>query len=152
MAIAKDEQIAAWVEGARRGDHAAFAQLVRQFQDAVAGVALARLGPGPDVEDVAQEAFIAAYRQLEDFRDPARFGAWVCGIARNLSLRWLRDRRRNVALPADLAAPASSELPDLAEKVMGSVRRQFLVPGVFWSFLVPGEFFGAWQFFGAWHH
>jgi len=125
MAIAGREQIARWVEAARRGDRAAFGELVRQFQDAAAGVVVARVGPGPDVEDITQEAFVAAYRQLGELRAPAKFGAWICAIARNLALRWLRDRRGHQAaeLPAGLAAPPRREPPDLADRVMAAVRR-----------------------------
>lgn len=121
MAIADNEQIGAWVRSARRGDRAAFGRLVRQFQDAVAAVVLARLGPGPDVEDVCQEAFVAAYRQLTQLRDPARFGPWVCGTARNLALRWLRDRRLEAALPAALAARQQAHPSELADRVMAAV-------------------------------
>ncbi len=48
MTIARGEQIAAWVRAARGGDRAAFGCLVRQFQDAVAAVALARAGPSAE--------------------------------------------------------------------------------------------------------
>jgi len=121
MAIADGREIAAWVAAARQGDHAAFGCLVRQFQDAVAGVVLTRLGPGADVEDVTQEAFVAAYRNLGSLRQPQRFGAWICVIARNLALRWLRDRRPGLQLPADLEAPRGRKLPEIAERVMAAV-------------------------------
>jgi RNA polymerase sigma-70 factor (ECF subfamily) len=122
MTIGKGEQIAAWVQAAREGDRAAFGCLVRQFQDAVAGVVLARTGPGPDVEDITQDAFVAAWQQLDQLREPAGFGSWVCGIARNRALRWQRDRRTPVALPDNIAAPSADPPVDLADRVMAAVQ------------------------------
>ena len=123
MAIAGGDKIAGWVEAVRRDDRAAFAELVRQFQDAVAGVVLAHGVTGADVEDLAQEAFVAAYRQISELRDPAKFGSWVCGIARNLTRRWVRDRRREEPLSGDLAANTKEDTSDLADHVMAAVGR-----------------------------
>lgn len=73
MTIAKGEQIATWVRSATGGDRAAFSCLVRQFQDAVAAVVLARTGRGADVEDITQDVFVAAWQQLGQLRNPAGF-------------------------------------------------------------------------------
>lgn len=83
--------------GLRAGEPTAAAQLfdrhVAQVERAVQGV----LGPDPDVEDLVQDAFLAALRGIEGFRgDEASLGAWVRGIAVRLALkkiRWRRARR-----------------------------------------------------------
>ncbi len=70
-----------------------FDRHVTQVERAVQGV----LGPDPDVEDLVQDAFVAALRGIEGFRgDESSLGAWVRGIAVRLALkkiRWRRARR-----------------------------------------------------------
>ncbi len=48
-------------------------------------------------EDLAQETLLLAWRRMESLRDPAKRTQWIAGIARNVSLRWLRQRGRNQA-------------------------------------------------------
>src|SRR5581483_1489960 len=74
------------------GDRAAFGELVARHQAAVCGVAYALLGDIGRSEDVAQEAFVAAWRQLGQLRQRSKFRSWVCGIARNLALAAGRRR------------------------------------------------------------
>ena len=80
------------VERARRGDDAAFGTLVDRHRTSVFRAALAALGTREDAEEVAQEAFVAAYRHLHDFREDASFKTWLLSIAWRKAL----TRRRNV--------------------------------------------------------
>jgi RNA polymerase sigma factor (sigma-70 family) len=79
------------------GKTRAFAQLVEKHQRLVFAVALGGVGDIAQAEDVAQEAFVEAWRDLPRLRDRARVGAWIAGIARNLGARWQRraGRRQN---------------------------------------------------------
>jgi RNA polymerase sigma factor (sigma-70 family) len=79
------------------GETRAFAQLVEKHQRLVFAIALSGVGDIAQAEDVAQEAFVEAWRDLARLRDRARVGAWIAGIARNLGRRWARraGRRRN---------------------------------------------------------
>lgn len=81
-------------EGARPGvDSRAFEILVRQHHRRMLGYALALLRQEEAAEEMVQDAFVTAYRNLHKF-DPARdFGAWVRGIIRMKHLEWLRRRR-----------------------------------------------------------
>jgi len=81
------------VAGALAGGPEAFEPIVRRYQDAVFGVALARLGDFHDAEDVAQTAFVEAYRNLGDLATPSRLGAWLRSIAIHKSIDLLRRRR-----------------------------------------------------------
>lgn len=85
------------VEQSLAGETRAFAQLVEKHQRLVFAVALSGVGDIAQAEDVAQEAFVEAWRDLPRLRDRARVGAWIAGIARNLGRRWARHvaRRRN---------------------------------------------------------
>jgi RNA polymerase sigma-70 factor (ECF subfamily) len=82
----------ALVERARLGESAAFGELVDRHRRAVFRAALAALGSAEDAEDVAQEAFVAAYRHLASFRDEASFKTWLLSIAWRKAL----TRRRSV--------------------------------------------------------
>lgn len=72
------------------GDLDAFGPLVARYQEAVYRLAWSIVGDFAAAEDVAQEAFIAAYRRLSQLRDPAAFPAWLRRIAVNSARMWLR--------------------------------------------------------------
>ena len=76
-----------------RDDRHAFGELVRRHQSAVRGF-LRRLTGGREAvaDDLAQEAFVEAYRHLAAYRGEAAFSTWLAGIACN---RWRNHRRRH---------------------------------------------------------
>ena len=85
------------VARAREGDAAAFGELVVRHQAAVFRAALAATGSPSDADDVAQEAFLLAFRRLRSFRGASRFKTWLLSIAwnqavnrRRASTRWWR--------------------------------------------------------------
>lgn len=82
------------VARSRRHDAEAFGALVERHQRLVFGVALARCRDPDLAEDVAQDAFVAAWRDLDRLRDGDRVGPWVAGIARNLAANAIRARAR----------------------------------------------------------
>jgi RNA polymerase sigma factor (sigma-70 family) len=88
------------VEASLRGEHEAFGDLVARYQDVVCAVSYSSTGDRVLSEDVAQETFIAAWRQLDRLRSSERLRPWLCGIARNLA-RTARKRRRREAPEAD---------------------------------------------------
>jgi RNA polymerase sigma factor (sigma-70 family) len=85
-------------------DRRAFAELVRRHQSAVRGL-LRRLCAGDDAraDDLAQEAFLRAYRRMASFRGEARFGTWLHRLAWNA---FLSDARRRPAPDPEPPAPA----------------------------------------------
>ena len=92
------------VERARRKDAEAFASLIRTYERVALSVAFGILGDASAAGDATQEAFIRAWERLGDLREAERFGTWVCGIVRNLSLDMLR--RRKPAEPWTASSPA----------------------------------------------
>lgn len=90
------------------GDRASFGQLVCLHQAAVSGVAYSICGDFAASEDLAQEAFVTAWKQLPDLQEPARFRAWACGIARLLALNYVRSRARHSL--DDVTDPESENL------------------------------------------
>lgn len=86
------------LERARRGDRSAFGRLVRRHQRRVYAAALHILGSHNDADDVAQEAFVRAYRGLAAFDGRADFFTWLYRITVNTALNALRSGRRGAAL------------------------------------------------------
>ncbi|WP_138223236.1 RNA polymerase sigma factor [Nibricoccus aquaticus] len=107
-AAARPNQETVLVAASLGGDRASFGQLVSLHQAAVSGVAYSICGDFAASEDLAQEAFVAAWKQLPDLQDPARFRAWVCGIARLLALNYVRTRARHAL--DDVTDPESQNL------------------------------------------
>lgn len=101
----------AWlVEASRRGERAAFGQLVERYQRAVTAVSLSACGNRALCDDVAQDTFVTAWHRLGSLRDPARLGPWLCGIARNLGRKARRRRARELPLAAGEPDPGQAEL------------------------------------------
>jgi len=85
---------AATVSRARAGDSDAFRLLVEQHSRPVFRVAYRMTGNEHDADDVVQETFLRAYRQLDRFEERANFGTWLHRIAINCALDLLRSRGR----------------------------------------------------------
>ena len=116
------------VARAQAGDHGAFTDLVRRYQDAVFGAAYYVVPDFDTARDIAQETFIRAWERLPELRQPESFPAWLLRICRNLALGWRRSPARatealhagdvavtDAAEPVgirDLVARALSALPD----------------------------------------
>jgi RNA polymerase sigma-70 factor (ECF subfamily) len=80
------------IREAQRGNRVAFEELVRQYDHAVLRLALRLTGSEPDAQDIYQEAFLKAYRNLGSFRFECSFYTWIYRIVTNLCLDHLRKR------------------------------------------------------------
>jgi RNA polymerase sigma-70 factor (ECF subfamily) len=87
-----DESLA--ISRARAGDADAFRELVDRHSRAVFRVAYRITGRAEDAEDVVQETFLRAYKQLDRFEARANFGTWLHRIAANCAVDLLRARPR----------------------------------------------------------
>src|ERR1700682_6591643 len=85
---------AAFVARARTGDTDAYRVLVERHSRALFRLAFRMTGNESDAEDVVQETFLRAYRQLGKFDERASFGTWLYRIATNYSLDLMRARIR----------------------------------------------------------
>jgi RNA polymerase sigma-70 factor (ECF subfamily) len=97
---------AAFVAKARSGDADAYRVLVERHSRALFRLAFRMTGNESDAEDVVQESFLRAYRQLGKFDERASFGTWLYRIATNCSLDLVRSRKRR----SEQLAPADPEL------------------------------------------
>lgn len=92
-------QLDATLDHVLRGQPDAFLVIVRAYGPALRAYLSSQLFHIDDVDDLAQETFIAAYRSLNTFRLGEDFGAWLRGIARNKLLRFFEQtNRRSVQL------------------------------------------------------
>lgn len=111
---------------ARDGDHDAYRILAERCSGAVTALAYAVTSDREAARDVAQEVLIEGYRRLATLRDPARFGAWVCGIARRRAVYHLRQRKRSrLVFVEPLDASASTPTP--SEHLERDERRQLVL-------------------------
>lgn len=81
------------IERARSGDTEAVTELYRRHERRVYNLALRTLGNPWDAADVAQEAFIKAFRNLDSFKGDARFSTWLHRIVVNAAYDYLRRQR-----------------------------------------------------------
>jgi len=96
------------VARARSGDADAYRVLVERHSRALFRLAFRMTGNQSDAEDVVQESFLRAYRQLGKFDDRASFGTWLYRIATNCSLDLVRGRKRR----SEKTAPTDPDLED----------------------------------------
>src|SRR5437763_12298233 len=83
------------VAAALAGRLEAYDELVRRYQGAVILLAWKTLGSREAAQDVAQEAFVAAFQQLDRLKDPRHFGPWIRVIAQNRAKRLSRKECRS---------------------------------------------------------
>lgn len=102
------------IAAAARGDAASFGALVERYQEPAFRAAYLLLRDASAAEDVTQEAFVRAYRQLHTFRRDAPFRPWLLRIVQNLALNELRARKRRGGLAERVgrASPSTAEAPD----------------------------------------
>ena len=102
------------VAQARDGDASAFEELVRMYEAPVYRLALRMCGGrAEDAQEVAQEAFLAAWRGLPRFRGQCRFSSWLYKLTANAAVDHLRrEKRRPAAVPLENAGePADPPTP-----------------------------------------
>ena len=84
------------VEDARLGDQKAFGELVLRYERRLIRVIL-RFVRDPDLaEDLAQESFLRVYERMDQYDASRRFGPWLFRIGVNLTLDYLRKRKRRI--------------------------------------------------------
>lgn len=86
---------------ARSGDPRAFDALVRRFRPRIYAVALHLTGSASDADDIAQEAFVQAYRHVHSFEGRSQFFTWLYRITVNRALNAQRQRVRRAGVSFD---------------------------------------------------
>jgi RNA polymerase sigma factor (sigma-70 family) len=100
LSLVRSEGEADLVARAARGDHQAYAELVRPYERLVYRVAVVITGGSSDAEEASQNGLIKAYRSLDRFRPGAAFRPWLLRIVVNEAHNVVRSARRHERLGA----------------------------------------------------
>jgi len=104
------------IREAQRGNRAAFEELVRHYDQAVLRLALHLTGSEHDAQDIFQDAFLKAYKNVGSFRFECSFYTWIYRIVTNLCLDHLRKRQVRKE-DAPVSTDASGEEYNLLDQV-----------------------------------
>ena len=96
------------ISRARGGDREAFGALVEQYRDNVYRLAYRMCGNAYDADEAAQEAFVAAWRALPNFRGDAKFSTWLYRLTTNAAIDVMRREKRHQTV-------GDGEMVDLAD-------------------------------------
>ncbi|MCA9051712.1 MAG: sigma-70 family RNA polymerase sigma factor, partial [Planctomycetaceae bacterium] len=102
----------------------AFSEIVRRYQTLLCSIADGVTGNLHISEEVAQDAFVAAWKSLPDLKDPDRAKQWLCGIVRNLARNRLRTLQKDVLRKAAVIDTAASQVGLDANPADVSVTRE----------------------------
>lgn len=105
------------VSRAKQGDQTAFAQLVEANQNKIYSLTLRMSGHPEDAADLAQEAFLRAWRTLPSFQGDSSFSTWLYRLASNICIDFLRQEKRkrtavNVTSLDEDDSSAAADIPD----------------------------------------
>jgi len=113
------------VEKCKKGDARSYETLYQQYSKAMFNTSLRIVNNASDAEDVLQEAFMDAFRYLNDFNYKSTFGAWLKRIVINKSINILRKHKADLI---DIEKAAVQELPN--DEVLDEEQIQFKVDEV----------------------
>ena len=121
------------VRSAAKGDDMAFAQLVALHEKRIFALALRMTGNQEDAADVAQEAFLSAWRGLPNFRGEAGFATWLYRLASNAAIDYLRKNKRQRAEASLNDEELGLNAPDPAPTPQEQAEVQSLQEAVRWG-------------------
>jgi RNA polymerase sigma-70 factor (ECF subfamily) len=126
------------IEKVRQGDTQAFEVLVERYQTKVYNLALRMCGNEDDAFDLAQDAFIRAWKSLSSFQFESAFSTWLFRLTSNLCLDYLRAKKRRAAVSLTMSGEedeqAQLDVPDPAmtpeEAVLASEDKAILMEAI----------------------
>jgi len=128
MSVSLDDAL---IAQAQAGSSQAFSRLVAQHQQSVRAFLRRLAGNWPEADDVAQQAFVAAWTHLARFERGRNFRLWLCGVAYRKFLaarrsHWRRRRREEIAAEGHetIAAPDSDDRLDLRKAMQALPEEQ----------------------------
>jgi RNA polymerase sigma-70 factor (ECF subfamily) len=97
-----DALIANMVTQVKKGDQEAFEGIVDLFKDKIYRHCFRMVGNGHEAEDLAQETFLRAYRNIDKYNNEYKFSTWIFRIATNLCIDRLRKKKPDYYLDAEV--------------------------------------------------
>lgn len=115
------------IKAFQKGSYAAFDGLVSKYRGKVYRICYRFSGNHHDADDLAQEAFLRAYRGLPRFKGHSRFSTWLYRIAVNTCLNWVSSRKVKVEpLPEHLPDPGPGQVEGLSKSELSRTVRKAL--------------------------
>ena len=112
------------VKRARKGDLAAYDDLVRRYQERIYATVYHMTSNHEDANDLAQEAFIKAYQALKSFKGGSSFYTWVYRIAVNKTINFLKQRKNRSQMSLDDLDFNAEHDPDLVALISDKTPRR----------------------------
>jgi len=112
------------VKRARRGDLAAYDELVRRYQERIYATIYHMTANHEDANDLAQEAFIKAFQALRSFKGGSSFYTWVYRIAVNKTINFLKQRKHKPLMSLDDLDFNAEHDPDLVALISDKTPRR----------------------------
>jgi len=124
--VPEEDDVVSLVAAAREGDRAAFGSLYERYARMVHGILLGRVPVG-EVEDLVQDVFVRAMRQVHTLRDVNAFGGWLAKVARNRANDYHRRSAEFVEFTEDSPNPPpekrrGSGAEDEGAAILGVIR------------------------------
>lgn len=98
------------------GNHAAYAELVDRYKNALYRHCFAIVRDEDEAEDIAQEAFVTAYYKLQTFDPTYKFATWLFKIATNKAMTWLKKSSREPNASDEMVGRLISALPSAEQE------------------------------------
>ena len=111
---------------ARRGDADAFEQLVVAYRDQVFRLALRMCGSEADADEVAQEAFLSAWKALPNFRGESQFSTWLYQLTTHAAIDLMRREKRQIAAADITEVSAADPTPSPQQQAEQSEQREIV--------------------------
>ncbi len=111
-----EEKIVKQIKLVKKGDQAAFEDVVSFYQNKVFAICFRMIGNKHEAEDLAQEAFIRAYINIQSYDENRKFSTWLYRIATNLAIDRMRKKKPDYYLDAEIKGTEGmnlySQIPD----------------------------------------
>lgn len=128
-----------FIEKLKEGDEDAYRQFLALYKDAVYRIIYSFSGMAPEIDDIAQEVFIAVFRKIHKFRGNSSLSTWLYRVTINKCKDYLRKRRTDTV---ELTDRIISAKPDISETLLNEARARALLlslPDKFRSVVVLRE-------------
>ncbi|PSQ95203.1 MAG: RNA polymerase subunit sigma-70 [Bacteroidetes bacterium SW_9_63_38] len=112
------------VEALKAGDEQAYRRLFEQERDRLQNFVMKILGDHDEAENIVQETFAVAYRQIDDFRGESKVSTWLFSIARHLAYGHLRKTKRHTYREHETIELLQAERADTAAMTLEAVEAE----------------------------
>ena len=130
------------LQAALTGDRQAFEKIVEKYQGMICAMTLCGTGRLDVSEDLAQETFLNAWKNLPQLRDLRKFRSWLCSIARNALQNYYRQKKPASLEDTDIETSVDEDLQDPSEILIQQETHLLLEQAIM---RLPEKYRGPWS-------